>query len=291
VLTLLCSANASRRIQECVSNLQNMGLILDIGPVEARRNKQKTPLYIYSTNGKIIAWIIGRNKTDVLFGKNERMRKEKKYELLEYRKTVDDEISKLIQLKFPENEDPDKNIDLEHKRLSEYIFKSRFFKRCKENEIFTSIVDAMRDILLSNSKVKSMSDVFDLVVYQYITFTNKKFGEKIWNTFIATLNSLDETQHKILLYREKIDIERRFAKGSKELSREWEELWLQNINKYSNLTLFGICENCKRGYPILVDYYKYKEEAYVLKDNKPALKMDCQKCSAKNKLFISTWDP
>src|SRR6266496_2659280 len=46
-----------RRIQECVTNLQNMGLILDIGPVEARRNKAKTPLYIYSKNGKIIAWI------------------------------------------------------------------------------------------------------------------------------------------------------------------------------------------------------------------------------------------
>ena len=47
-----------RRIQECVSNLENMLLILDIGPVKARRNNEKTPLYIYSTNGKIIAWII-----------------------------------------------------------------------------------------------------------------------------------------------------------------------------------------------------------------------------------------
>jgi hypothetical protein len=122
---------------------------------------------------------------------------------------------------------------LGHNRLSQYIFKSRFFKRCKENEIFSSIVDAMRDILLSNSKVKYISDVFDRVVYQYITFTNKRFGEKVWNTFIATLNNLDETQRKILLYREKIDIERRFAKGSEQLSREWEELWLQNINEYS----------------------------------------------------------
>jgi hypothetical protein len=42
----------------------------------------------------------------------------------------------------------------------------------------------------------------------------------------------------------------------------------------------------------LVDYYKYKEEAYVLKDkdNRPVLEMDCQKCCAKNKLLISTWD-
>src|SRR5262249_10631299 len=203
-------------------------------------------LYIYSIYGKIIAWIIARNKTDVLFSENERINKEKQLELFRYRKNADDELFKLIQFNPLETEDSDNNsIDLEHKRLSEYIFKSRFFKRCKENGILPSIIDAMRDILLSNSNVKFMSDVYNLVVHQYITFTNKRLREKVWNTFIATLDSLDETQRKILLYREKIDIERRFAKGSEFLSREWEELWLQNINEYSKLTLFGMCENCK----------------------------------------------
>ena len=134
-----------------------------------------------------------------------------------------------------------------------------------------------------------MSDVFDRVVYQYAVFPNKRFREKVWDTFVSTLNSLDETQRRILLYREKFDIERRIE-SSDFLSREWEELWLQNINCCSKLVLIGSCENCRQTYPIVVDYYKYKEDGILLEDTMPVLEMDCQKCKAKGKLLTSTWD-
>jgi hypothetical protein len=39
-----------------------------------------------------------------------------------------------------------------------------------------------------------------------------------------------------------------------------------------------------------VDYYKYKEESIWLNGTMPVLEMDCQKCKAKGKLLISTWD-
>ena len=70
----------------------------------------------------------------------------------------------------------------------------------------------------------------------------------MWNTFVATLNSLDERSRKMILYYEKIDIEKRIADRSEFLSREWEELWLENINDCYKLVLIGMCEICKERY-------------------------------------------
>ena len=123
-----------------------------------------------------------------------------------------------------------------------------------------------------------MSDVFDIYIgIPVYRFPKQEVQRESVGYIHTTLNSLDETQRRILFYREKFDIERRIE-SSDFLSGEWEELWLQNINDCSKLVLFGCCENCRQTYPILVDYYKYTEEGILLEDTMPVLEMDCQKC-------------
>jgi hypothetical protein len=96
-----------------------------------------------------------------------------------------------------------------------------------------------RDLLQSNTK--SMYDLFHRVIYE-LTIYRKR--DKVWNASIATLNCLDATTRKIILFYEKMSIERRIFEESGEISREWEELWLQNINDCYKLVLIGKCKNC-----------------------------------------------
>jgi hypothetical protein len=282
-----------RRIQRCIDNLEEMFLLFNAGHVKARRNNEPTPLYVCSRFGQVLAWIIRRNTTDVLFDKNE-MKKcstAEKQELIKTRAMAEEKIYEIIQSIFSDDKfNSIKTSELDYKRLAKNIFKYRFFRRSKENDIIDIIIDTMRDVLQGKTKLICMSDLFDRIVYEFTIFTNKRFIEKVWNTFIATLNSLDETSRKIILFYEKVGIEKRISKGSEFLSREWEELWLQNINECYKLVLIGICENCKESYPVSVDYYKYKEKMLLLEYNIPILVADCNRCNANNKLLISTWD-
>lgn len=58
-----------RRIQRRIDDLEDMALLFNAGSVKARRNNESTPLYVYSRTGQILAWIIRRNTTDILFDK------------------------------------------------------------------------------------------------------------------------------------------------------------------------------------------------------------------------------
>jgi hypothetical protein len=282
-----------RRIQGCIDNLEGMALLFNAGSVKARRNNESTPLYVYSEFGQILAWIIRRNTTDTLFNKNEmkRLSAVDKQELIKSRKMAEEKIYDIIQSIFSEDKfNSIKSSRLHYERLSKNIINYRFFRRAKENGIIDVMIDTMRDVLQSKTKLISISDLFDRIVYEFTIFTNKKFREKVWNTFIATLNSLDEISRKIILFNEKMSIEKRISEESEFLSREWEELWLKNINDCNKLVLIGICKNCKESHPVLVDYYKYKEKMFLLEHNTPILVGDCDKCKVSDKLLISTWD-
>jgi hypothetical protein len=160
-----------------------MALLFDIGPVKARRNDESTSLYVYSGYGQILAWIIRRNTTDILFDKNEMKKRLAAYkqELIKTRAMSEEKICAIIHYLFPE--DKFNSIKPSEDHLSKNIIKYRFFSRAKENNIFDIIIDAMRDVLQGKTKLTGMADLFDRIVYEFTIFTNKQFREKVWNTF------------------------------------------------------------------------------------------------------------
>lgn len=288
-----------RRIQGHIDDLQKMQLIFNIGPVKARRNNESTPLYIYSKYGQIIAWIIKRNTTDILNDENE-LRKlvpARNQELTKLRNMAEENIINIIQSIFPgEKSDSVRtsNLYCDREHLSKNIMKYRFFNIAKENGIISIIINGIR-ILLQREIELSMSDLFDRIVYGfYILAPDLK--EKVWNTFIATLNSLDETTRRMILFYEKIDIESGIHKRPDHILPQWEKLWLENISNCDKLVLFGDCTSCMEHYPVVVDYYKYKRRMFLLRyrtsnstQDMFASLSDCNKCNMKGKLVVSTW--
>ncbi|MDF2738382.1 MAG: hypothetical protein K0S93_2242 [Nitrososphaeraceae archaeon] len=102
------------------------------------------------------------------------------------------------------------------------------------------------------------------------------------NIFLDTLNKLDDEVKKIILYHEKGDIESRIHLSQP--TKDWEVLWVQNIDDYSNLTLYGKCKVCFIKYPIMVDYFYYRSN--ILPSN--ILIKKCIKCNSENSLIVSS---
>ena len=96
-----------------------------------------------------------------------------------------------------------------------------------------------------------------------------------------TLHKLDDNVKKIILYHEKGDIESRIHLSQP--SKDWEELWLENLDNYSNLTLYGKCKKCFKQYPLTVDYFYYRNN--ILPSN--ILITKCSECNSDNSLKVS----
>ncbi|HKG30694.1 MAG TPA: hypothetical protein VKA91_05440, partial [Nitrososphaeraceae archaeon] len=91
---------------------------------------------------------------------------------------------------------------------------------------------------------------------------------------------LDDNVKKIVLYHEKGDIESRIHLAQP--PKEWEELWTQNIQNYSKLTLYCKCRNCYEKYPILIDYFDYRKGLLP----SGILKKDCSRCNSKSTVEV-----
>ena len=267
--------NAKRRkIQKRIDNLLEMFLLVVVEPVKSRRNNEYTSLYKYSKHGKVIAWIIRSQLSEI--SANER-------------NEIYKQIYNLVQSLFLPT---DKSSD--YQLMSRYLFKSKFFDKCWNEGIFDQIVNMMAELLHHKSlKARDIIDILNHIVYEYVSFTHKKFRSILWAILMETLNELDEATRKIVIYYEKLAIERKIYGGdvgpySRQTSREWEEVWFANRNEYSKLTLFGHCSRCKFSGPLIVDYYKFKKEALLDNDDLPTFKTDCHKCKAKDKLIVTT---
>jgi hypothetical protein len=126
---------------------------------------------------------------------------------------------------------------------------------------------------------RTLVEVLNIVLHTHlIDPQTKSYFLNIW---IETINELEENAKKVVMYHLKADIESQIH--LLQPPKDWEEMWIKNIQDYSKYVLWGVCSNCSQAYPILIDFYAFQKNANP--------KMDCNKCNGKNTLQAYTTIP
>ena len=114
-------------------------------------------------------------------------------------------------------------------------------------------------------------------------YVDKGLKSDIWKTYVEIINSLDEKGQRILLFYEKMALEDMVVKNA---TKEWEEVRLKNIKNVSKVTLVGSCSVCIKSYPVVIDYFEYKNSE-ISSSTPNYITTDCQRCNNKGCLRIS----
>ena len=107
---------------------------------------------------------------------------------------------------------------------------------------------------------------------------------KSYELFQKALDEFPEDIRKIIIHHEKHSIENMFVECQP--PKDWEKAWLDNINNYDKVVLYGICRNkqCSSHYPVVVSYYDYRYYQSVSPYN--YLQADCTVCKTQGSLNI-----
>ena len=104
------------------------------------------------------------------------------------------------------------------------------------------------------------------------------------SNFLATFGDVDDKTRRIAMRYEKADLENNIASGSRFRTKEWEDLWIENVTDDSKVTLAGACKKCFRTSAIVVDYLEYKKG--ILTSKKGLYATACPKCNAKKSFYV-----
>lgn len=244
-------ANHRQRIQRCIDNLLATDLLKIVGKVKSEKNVLETPLYTFSIEGHIAA-LLSAHYNNPKDG-NQRNRIDKIFEL----------------------------IDQFYSRYNSHIvdFVSRIYRKAKERGFSESVVVLLTKILQSNIPIKFMKDAFNYTLYFHLEKGHTR--SDFFNIYMETLSELNEDVRKIVLNHEKAEIESRFHLYQP--PKDWEEAWIHHIQDYSKIVLYGVCanKNCYARYPIVTDYYEYRQDIFS-----GHLKKDCNRCNTKDSVLI-----
>ncbi len=254
------------RISERVKDLMQLDLIRIKGKVRAKKGPYPVDLFYYTTTGYITAYFIAR------FGNTDKYK----------RKVATDKIYELI-ISAPDY----------FQRSYKNIFQYKFLTRCKETGLFDKILDSMEN-LLTNTRLMTLFNyfstprsIFSLLELSVLDiYVDKGLKSDIWKTCVEIINSLDKKGRQILLFYEKMALEDMVVKNG---TKEWEEVRLKNIKNVSKVTLVGSCSVCIKSYPVVIDYFEYKNSE--LSSSTPNyITTDCQRCNNKDCLRISKFE-
>ena len=160
-------------------------------------------------------------------------------------------------------------------------FIVRLYSKAIEKGFSKSMIDLLLIVIHGNKHtIRTLVDTFNLVLHTHLM--DARTRDYFMNIWMETLKEFPEDVQKIIIYHEKAEIESTIHLAQP--PKDWEETWFSNIQNYSQLTLYGKCNQCSKKYPIIVDYYEYRRE--ILPDG--TMKRDCLKCNAENSTIIST---
>jgi hypothetical protein len=126
---------------------------------------------------------------------------------------------------------------------------------------------------------------------QEIVLTDKKTRETFFRLFSEVLQELPQEIRDKFMAHEKVEIESRFTRAQP--TKDWADLWFKNMNNHDSLVLYAVCQNeqCKRHYPVLVQYYYYRSKLAISEDSSYILE-DCYYCKIKNCLRVfNSYEP
>jgi hypothetical protein len=242
------AANNEELIKKLVKHLENSQLLQNIEIVKSAKNSLPTPKYKITHFGIIILYLIKYGHAD---------QKDKS------------KIQHII-------------IEIIKRHLSNYKsylcdFLSLVFAKSVQRGFGNNMIDSLFKIVhadIDNHKVNTSVDILNIVFYAYLL--DQKTREQFFNIWTEVINELEENMKEVIMYHFKADIESQIHLFQP--PRDWEEMWIKNIQDYTKFVLYGICSSCSQKYPVLVDFYVFQKNAN--------LKMDCNKCNSKASLQV-----
>jgi hypothetical protein len=248
-------ANNDKQIKTSLKRLESINLIQIKEYIQGQKNKISTPRYKLTIHGILILIVI--NYKSDQFSK------------------VKDIINKTI-ISYIQQEC--------FKPYNSHIcdFLSNLYNEIYMKGCLQLFVDKFIQVLNSSSNtIKTIIHALNLTLYSLLM--GRETHSIFKNIYLDTLNKLENNVKKIILYHEKGEIESRIHLSQP--PKDWEELWIKNLDIYSNLTLYGKCTVCIKKYPLVIDYFYYRNN--ILPSN--ILITKCSECNSDNSLKVS-WD-
>lgn len=244
-------ANNDRLIKGCINDLESSMLLEKIGTVEATKNGIPTPVYRLTDNSVIILL------------------------LMKYKDAGQKDRLKIQQIIF----------HLLQKYFSNYnsfvcdfiaLLYAKSLEKGFANSMISLLFRVMHD---SDYKARTLVNVFNIVLRTHLVDPQtKNYFVDIW---IETINELEGKTRRAVMYHLKADIENQIQLSQP--PKDWEEMWIKNLQDCSKFVLWGTCHNCSQEYPVLVDFYVFQKNA--------SPRMNCNKCDGKGTLQAHTTIP
>lgn len=244
-------ANNDRLIKGCINDLESSMLLEKIGTVEATKNGIPTPVYRLTDNSVIILLLMKYKDA----GQKDRLKIQQIifYLLQRYFSDYDSYVCDFIALLY-----------------------AKALEKGLANSMITLLLRVMQD---SNYNARTLVNVLNIVLRtRLIDSQTKNYFVDIW---IETINQLEGKTRKAVMHHLKADIE--YQIHLFQPPKDWEEMWIKNIQDCSKFVLWGVCDNCSQEYPVLVDFYVFQKNA--------SPRMNCDKCNGKDRLQAYTTIP
>jgi len=235
----------AENIKDKIIHLIKLGLLEEGGTTRAEKGRFDLPVYRYTRDGRLLAWIA----ESLIPNKRER---------------ANEEIYNAIQ-----------SVLKTQPQASYEIFHSKLYERYRNKGVFEHfIIDPLRESIDLHSEITSMQELQSKALFIFHTKDKEKANIylDLWD---ETFNEMELHLQQLLLYKMKVDIEQRMA-DSAESPKTYEEARF-NLRAYPELlALEGYCKNCNLGYPMRTTVRQYLERINFLSDE--PIKSECRVC-------------
>jgi len=280
-------------------------LVEQLGLVDSdSKNGLKTPLYRFTTEAYIVAWILKYD--DAYQTSQQQLNLKDLEESINRMKKAKHKIYELIKRLFSESF---------HSSMTEFI--SRFYAKCMQLDLAAN-TPFFTNEEEDRSKMQMRVGLFDKIILAFIAvlnsgnyhfpktieylsaahtslLVNKESAEAACKIYLEALDEFPLETRNTIMAIEKAAIESNFVIAQP--SKDWEKVWKENRTKDDILVLYAICQNkhCKRrSYPVKVGYRYYRQKlvSAATTDFTDGFKsthyliIDCPCCKKENSTYV-----
>jgi hypothetical protein len=185
-------------------------------------------------------------------------------------KSTENEIFNLLSLIFPIKEDSPAST----------IFYSKFFRKCKDKEVFRKIVKLIGKVLSGGLPIVSIIDLFRHVLQ--LDFEDRESRVYFNSLFDETINELDAKSRDLILYSLKLDIERKMEEEVQYFER-FEKMRFKVRADPDKIALECFCMKCKL-VPIHISLILYRKASSHASDLQGFPTAKCPYCQTPHSL-------
>ena len=232
----------------------------------------QTYLYSFTTSGELIALLI---KSNNLENENHPTGDQ----IIELSK-INKKIFRLFDFIF----------DYAENNRSSYLFSyyKNYFQYIQENNYLNKIVTYLINLCETNDITSVKQLLNNLLIADFLPYNKneRRIFIEIWN---KTIDSIDNETQNIILYRQKLLIERQFLLNTTKKTKEVEKEQFENRSEYDKIVLEGFCNRCEQSNLVKWSIHFYKKLLIDNIDENNNIFFDCQKCKSENTCIISSF--